>query len=714
MRATGRPGLLVVGLAVVVVVAVVWLLDPWSGAPPQQVTTDEIGELTSEAIEAPPPASEEGPTTAEETGERVAVPASLAPAGTPSAQDLWGRVVSITDGSPIAGAEIVLQHRDADEFWNLDLDYGKRIDELDRTKSDAEGRFAFGVARAREHRLHVSAPDYAAATVLHCTGGSEVLVELSRGASIEGLVVCEGAGVPGADIRVAVRGASVELARAKADRNGAFRITGLPPAQVYVQTHSPMHDEKWTRLTLEGGRTHEIEIVIVIGKTLHGRVIDATSRQPIAHAELSASWTFKRSVRSAADGTFALGGIGDENFVEVHVRAEGYATASRNLASALDEEVEFALLRGGEVTGRFVDAGGAPPTAIYAAVGASFMAGPGVVSTDWIRAHVRESGVFVALGLRPDQHYWLYVRGRAYGTRVYALPRQLEPNERVDVGDVVLRAAGGIEGRVVDDSGNPVAGVEVSVRGVNADAQSWLEKAYKPIEVSQFQTRDVETDPLGRFRLTNLAAGTYQVLVRPRGRPRPVSRDVEVSADSITEGVELILPVGHTIAGTLQRADGRALGDETASLRLTAWRQGGRSIKANIGSDGRFTFTGLDEGDHIVSLPGAPKGWSLRPVRGVAAGTEDLQLQLEPASFVSGQVLDQAGQPIKARIYVRYANRATSGSPMSSTDDEGRFRVEVPPDFRGLIGAMHPTQMLLQAHQGDVIAGQQDIELRFN
>src|SRR5690606_16896630 len=126
-------------------------------------------------------------------------------------------------------------------------------------------------------------------------------------------------------------------------------------------------------------------------------------------------------------------------------------------------ELAIEMVRGGVVTGRVVDAAGKAPGPVYVAAGASYMETRGFQHTDWLRAKVDVTGQFEVTGLRPDQLYWLYVRGRGYGTRVYALPRRLSSGERHDVGDITLRAQGGVEGRVVDESGAPLGGLSVSL-----------------------------------------------------------------------------------------------------------------------------------------------------------------------------------------------------------------------------------------------------------
>jgi hypothetical protein len=397
------------------------------------------------------------------------------------------------------------------------------------------------------------------------------------------------------------------------------------------------------------------------GVTLRGRVVEATTSAPIVDAEVSDSWTFKRIVRADADGRFVMPGLADDSFVQIYVRAPGYASLSRNLAGQLGKEAEFAMVRGGEVTGRFVTASGGVPEAVYAAVGASYEEAPGMQGCDWIRADVLRDGRFQALGLRPDLHYWLMVRGSGYGTRVYAVAHRLASGERLDLGDIVLRAAGGAEGRVLDDSGQPIAGISVSLAGANADSRAWLAPDQGPQTVSQFESRTIKTDQRGGFRFTSLAAGQYEIAVRQRGQRQKESVKVEVHDGAIGEGFEIVVPTGAVIEGVLRYAGGGTLGDEAAELFLMASREREQSTSARPEVGGHFRFAGLTEGAYTVSILRGPPGWSLSPRLGVPTGTKDLQLVLERSAFVSGRVVDAAGKGLKSQVYVRL-DGVTSGS----------------------------------------------------
>ncbi|HZN42013.1 MAG TPA: sigma-70 family RNA polymerase sigma factor [Planctomycetota bacterium] len=691
--------------AVVVVMLVVgasWWW--WNDLPPFDIPRESspAPEVVHAVADVPAPP----PVAAVQARERV-MPTEPSEAGAraPTPTDLWGRVVEVGTDTPIAGAAVELLHCDADEFWNLDLVYGKRIDTIARATSDGDGRFRFQVERARQHRLHVNAAGYAPVTVTDQVGGTDVVITLAHGASMDGVVRCGQELVADVDVRVVVQGKSIELARGRTDGRGVFRFTGLPPAHVYVQVGSDRFEEKWQDLDLVASTHHRVEIELAAGMTLRGRVVDAATGTPVFDAVVSDSWTMKRVVRTDAEGRFALAGLRDEGHVICHVQARGYASARLNVSGKLGEDIELRLVRGGEVAGRVVDGNGAPVAAAYAAVAASFMEARGYQGSSWIPAAVGGDGRFQALGLRPDQHYWLFVRAAGFGTRVYVLARQLGSGERLDVGDVVLQPAGGIEGRVVDDKGAGVAGLEVNVTGTNADSLAWLGTGKAPTHVTQFEGRSVVSDPNGCFRITGLAGGTFEVNAYAPGHRDPVSTKVEVQDGKRVENVELVLPRGSTISGVVE-GGGPARAEP---LFLEASKdQGNDDYTVMVGADGVFRFDGLPEGSYVLTMRDPPKGWSMAACVGVRAGTTGLKLLLEPAAVITGRVVDEAGKSVEARVWAS-ADGVEAGSTLLPTDAEGRFCLEVHPAFAGKVGAAIAGQWNRRGELQGVVAGQTDI-----
>ncbi len=629
---------------------------------------------------------------------------------------LSGRVVTQADGTPVIGAEVQLRYRDADDFWNLDLEYGKRQDVVATRESDREGRFAFDVARGKPYRLHVFAAGYAPATVLDCVGGSEVVVRIGRGATIEGVVTraADDTPVGGVPVRVFVRGASVELGSADTAPDGSFRFANVPSESVFVEVlPADLEPPDWKRLQLEEGQLYRVEFALEAGRTVSGVVTAASTRAPIAGAELSDGWVFRRVVRTDANGRYQMHGLGSR--LDLYVRADGYAPQSLAVPATTDHQ-DFALVHGGRVTGRFVDERRAPRGDVHAAVAASFMMRQGMEDTDWRRANVAPDGTFVATGLDPHQRYQLYVRGEGIGARTYVLPRLIPEGDTLDVGEIVVRPGGGLEGRVVDDGGAPVGGADVTIRGHNDDMRALLGEnasngdrpGSRP--VTQFESRRGRTAADGTFRFAGLSAGTYALLVRGHGRSRSVEfGPYRVQDGEITSDVEAVIENGASIAGRVRFAGGReAAGLD--DLQLAALKAGSRDQWARVGGDGRFRFEGIEAGQYTLAAVRCPDGWALAPVPGVPAGATDVEIVLQPAAKIAGRVVDANGEPADANIAVW--SPGVSFSAVHQTDAGGRFEVSVHPGFVGKITAQPGTGAPFpQATAEHVAAGTTDLVL---
>ena len=673
-------------------------------------------------IDDPAPPAAPTPVHAELAGERMpgtdAVPVdetarvAVTPIATgeaePGPTELWGRVVDAATKQPVRGALIDLLRRDADAFWNLDLDYGERTERLAQATSAADGRFAFDVVRATPHRLQVEATGFAPRTAVACTGGSFVTIELSPGSVLTGVVRCQGEPVVGATVRLSLRGVTVELAAGTTDGSGAFRFADLPAAEVLVQVRTARFAEEWSNVQIAAGSSQHVEIEMEQGSSLRGRVVDAVTGAPIAGAFVCDSWTMKRAVRTGADGRFELEGLRRSSYLLCYVRADGYATASEDVATKLDRDLEVRLGRGGEVRGRVVGADGKALPSAYVAVCANFMKVPGMGEADWIPARLDGDGAFVVRGLRSDLHYWLMARAPGCGMRIYALPRVLPDGERCQVGDVVLAAGGVIEGRVVDDRGDPLVGVSVDANGRNPDAFRWTGGDEKVDDVSQFESRSAKTDGLGRFRFPDLSGGDWRIVFTPRGRREPLEQEVQLRDGEVRTGLEFVVPLGLSIAGTLVAVDGKPFVDW---VQLEAVREGDATrarSSVRVEPDGRFRFEGLPPGDYTVAMVVRPKGQVMPPRLHVAAGTANLRIDLEAPAFLAGKVVDGAGKPVRANVSA-HPNGVQSGAPFVLTEADGSFRIEVPATFQGSVHASPPAGGLGGASLENVAAGRSDL-----
>jgi hypothetical protein len=106
-------------------------------------------------------------------------------------------------------------------------------------------------------------------------------------------------------------------------------------------------------------------------------------------------------------------------------------------------------------------------------------------------------------------------------------------------------------------------------------------------------------------------------------------------------------------------------------------------------------------------LMSPPPGWAMLPALRVPAGTKDLTLRLVPADAVAGRVVDASRQGVKARVYA--ANAGMLPPLLQETDAEGRFRIEVSPDFLGQVGAMGYDDTAVSGRLTGVRAGQTEL-----
>lgn len=663
------------------------------------------------AAEANGPRADERVVASAPQPERVIATPAAGIEAEPSPTELWGLVVDASSRQPVRGASIELLRRDADAFWNLDMQYGERVEALAHTRSDEQGRFRFDVVRATPHRLRVQALGFASKTALYSTGGSIVTVALRRGSVLTGVVRCDGKPIADLAVRVAVRGESDELAAGTTDAAGSFRFVGLPPGEVYLQVRGARFQEEWKSLTIAEGGVQHVEIELEAGKALRGRVLDAATGAPIPGARVGDSWTMKRAVVSADDGSFELAGLKDNRYVMCYVRANGYAAFDENVGTKLDQELIVRLSRGGEVRGRVVDRDGAAIRGTYVAVCTSYMKVSGMQESDWIPARVDANGRLVVTGLRSAHTYWLMARAPRHGMRIYAMPRAFADGEQHDVGDVVLHPAASIEGRVVDDRGTPVVGFEVSVHGQNSDARAFLAEGVEVDGVSQFESRDTRTDAKGRFRLPDLSGGSWRVSVTPKGSDKAVELQVVLADGELKEGVDLVIPTGLAIAGTLVAVDGKPFVDW---VHLAASGEGDRKFEnfsARVAADGSFRFECVPAGGYTIALVMRPKGQVMAPRFHVEAGTEDLRIALEPPSYVGGKVVDEDGKPVRANVFANH-DEVRSGSTYTLNAEDGTFRLEVPASFRGSVHASMADDTPGGATAGGVTAGTTDLVLQ--
>lgn len=290
--------------------------------------------------------------------------------------------------------------------------------------------------------------------------------------------------------------------------------------------------------------------------------------------------------------------------------------------------------------------------------------------------------------------------------------------------EVRLRRGSVISGRIADEFGDPVVYALVGAEPASGPAAS-------P------RSAGAVTNDRGEYRLSGLPAGDYLVSLQPAmnvvltaGQPPPpppsrlyypggVSREnaEPVHVDGGAEAVDTDLAVPGqpppfpvpgpdlarsdpldtgSISGRIVSTDGRALAHAWVFLMVPGDVRRNRSVRADDG--GRYLFSGLaggrmfvaaskpgyagiETGDQISTGPGN-NPTSQRPVTLKAdERREEFDVTLARRGTVSGQILDEFGDPIEgARVqllHVRYEGgrrRLVPAGSAAPTNDLGRYR----------------------------------------
>ncbi|HLQ36480.1 MAG TPA: carboxypeptidase-like regulatory domain-containing protein, partial [Planctomycetota bacterium] len=643
------------------------------------------------------------------------------PAAPPSPMptELRGRVVTRRGDAdqPVAGAEVLLQLRDADDFWNLDLEYGTQVLTMATCRSDGDGRFAFVVDRGRPYSVQARATGFAPATVGGARGGMEITLVVAGGATIE-VTVREQQGdhpVAGARVEVHASGTRTLLCQGTTFVDSTFRAAGLPAGKVYVKVHAPLRlDPDWHSCELRPGEICRVEVRCgAAAVAAHGRVTDAVTGAPIVGAEVAASWVFEEFARTDGDGRYELRELEPGGHAELHVRAAGYGPEAVPIVVAADGVArDFALQPGGIVVGRLLDRSDHAVTEAYVAAGSSFAVGQGYIHTDWLRAVVDPSGRFVASGLHPARAYSLYIRCRGFGTRSYQLPRPVAAGERFDVGDVRLLPAGGVEGVVFDEAGQPFAGVEVGLSGHNRDqllaSSARPDPAATRQQVDQFESRDQTTGEDGVFRFAGVAAGDYHVRTSLHNQNSDSGPIVVVDGE-VLEGLRLVLQRGLSLRGRVVQPDGSAPGER---FYIQAVQSGSSSMaQGAVAADGTLVLDGIGPGRWHLQAWSVPGDWVM-PALEVEAGAQDLRIVLQQAAFIRGSVLGVDGKPCVAQLYFIPDTDVNGSAAIEHTAADGTFRLKVGSGVRGKLTVMEPEGGVHRVTVEDVAAGAEGLVLQ--
>ncbi len=252
--------------------------------------------------------------------------------------------------------------------------------------------------------------------------------------------------------------------------------------------------------------------------------------------------------------------------------------------------------------------------------------------------------------------------------------------------DFELEVGSPVEGRVIDETGNPVPGVEIRV----------LSERTLPDQLLK-----IHTDANGRYRCP-VALPYNRITFFGFSHPSYQANSIEF----ITEDSSgIVLPDVILIEG--KEVYGKALDLKGNPLHKATIYWDTKPAFTNPGtSNSIFAKTSVettDDGSYILRDISDSSGWVIAQADGYAPQIAQFQfsydsntllgidLHLSQGKVISGQIVDERGQPID-RVAVRVLKWRDWRVYMQSelTDANGHFRIEDLPEGKIEIGVRHP------------------------
>lgn len=306
-------------------------------------------------------------------------------------------------------------------------------------------------------------------------------------------------------------------------------------------------------------------------------------------------------------------------------------------------KIDFALVRGGVVTGRITDSEGRPLIGERVNVVLKASApDPGAAQMAMLagsRNQTDDRGVYRVYGLGPG-NYKVSVGQAASAAGAVTIMgiggsqylKTFYPSVQDEAKATILEIKEGTEIKEVDISvGKPGAGFAVSGRVIDAESSNPVPDLYlghssvndSGQEMGRMNFTGSKTDANGKFRLEGLPPGRYAVYTLAAGQASSSyseSVPFEIAEGDVT-GIEIKVRRGATIHGVtvIENSSDPAVAGLLQTVNLYAYvEQKGLSApsygESKIGPDGSFHMQGLAPGKARISMggyPSPPKGLTL-------------------------------------------------------------------------------------------------------
>jgi RNA polymerase sigma factor (sigma-70 family) len=580
---------------------------------------------------------------------------------------ITGRVVRDDTGEPVPGAHVYLPRG---PWWIESTAWRGAF-------AGDDGRFELrGVAPGR-HRVLARAPGMASArrdqtAVVDAGRTVEIEIRMEAAATVEGVVLEDGAPVAGARVAVIAADGSRGPRSAVSQADGNFSLGEVPRGEVRF-TASPYDVIRPERFEVAAAH-HRVVLEVEPLGAITGTVV--RRGRPVAGARID--------IHGPNEGDLAPITTGEGGRFEARGLRPGPWTlfASSEQAGAFGRAPEVIELERGEtaettielayaaaIEGVVVDQDGAPVAAAAVEFHHAGIDDVGVAIT-------AADGSFRAATMTGGGDYRPVVRARP-GSSASLPPASGERFAPIALADGASEVTGvvlavrldrlSIAGRVVDGDGVPVADARVAAQraapGETPRFYLWLREATATTGVD------------GRFAIADLSAGTFALQAR-------ATTGIEATVTGVKAGradVAIALPSPGAIRGVLVGF--------TGAVEVGAKREGGAGTSSPINADvagGSFAIRALSPGTYVITARSAAQAASGR-AEVEAGATARISLTAGGSGVVSGRVRTfRGGAPVEGMTcsaFPRAGDGLVGGGPGDGarTDAAGRFVISPAP-----------------------------------
>jgi len=628
---------------------------------------------------------------------------------------ITGRIVD-EDQNPVSTATVTINR------YSL---YGYSDDEKPAfpasTISTTTGSFTLKrLLTQAAYEVRVDHPGFAPAIIPQVPADSHDLTwQLDRGGAIEGQTVW--IDVPTSPAQVNLRADTVldgttYTATLTSGLDGHFRFDRLPFGVYRVRVdQGGFASEAVQNLRSQKGRA-TTGVLVEVYKTalLGGKVIDATTGDPIANARITVHASYgpggarKRNFTVASNdrGLFQFRNL-PAGAHTISGRAEGYLASESGstladeitlLPGARVQDFVLRLSKGGTVEGYVRDStgGGVPEAEVQLFNGSPAQ----TLRTTNLKAITDGTGYFMILGFPLADRLQLYASATKRGFAKARSPLiDITPERPHIATEITMTPGGTIRGKVVDNNNRPIGGVKITY--------SSREFPGDPNQASSVS----ETTAEGLYFVEQCTPGIARVTASMAGYVTQ-SKSVTVRDGKMTDTVNFKLLQGLAITGTVADYSGNPIADAKVSAIPLEKATGYASDTTD--KKGEFRLPGLSAGNFRLEATFTLPVSQVKQVYtfiepSVPAGALGVPIDCDVEASASGKVVDDEGRGINnIRVILRSRNDTNPTQDFRFSIDrfhklQGLFQLEKVP--RGLYSMEVEAQGYETYRNNEVVIG---------